>query len=440
MPFLKDDQIWSEILKRSDLGEDTEYLQFTTHEFKRSTIFLRRLLDFDMPEEVIQKLRLASASFDYQLRVTEKWATMSDLQLAVGDVSWLWNSWIPKEMITLLAGEPGTGKSQLALWFCKLVAEGLAFPGSVALEPRNVIYVDAEAAQVITKERCISMGLPLDKVYVPNLGNDMLAQPDLNNEEHRDQLENMVADIKPALIVVDSMGGIKSGGENRKEEMQPTMLYLTRLVQNNDCGIVVLHHLNKTKREEDEEITLNHLRGSTTIAQFARSVMFLAKKPQGMKLWVGKSNIAKIGEGLQVNPHFSDDEKESVITGFDFEIWSEQQKTTKIDECQTWVIEHLLRQDQLRNVSTNIFELGDETWTRRTIKDAGAILERKGLISRSGGKGSIWQLVQRPMRENHNGHGMKLIEEGEDISNNGHLQEVRLSEEVDESDRRLTDD
>lgn len=410
---LTDKQIWQEVLSRSELSEEElAWLEFTTHEFKRSTIFLRKLQELDIPDELINKLRVSAASLDFHLRLTNKWATMEDLQLAVGDVNWLWKDWIPKEMITLLAGEPGTGKSQLALWFCKLVSEGKAFPtGEANHSASNVIFVDAEAAQVITKERCISMGLPLERIFVPNLGNDMLAQPDLNDETHRNQLWNMVQEVSPKLIVIDSMGGIKSGGENKKEEMQPTMLYLTRLVQNRDCGIMVLHHLNKTKREESEEITLNHLRGSTTIAQFARSVLFLAKKPNGVKLWVGKSNIAKLVSGLQVNPIYDYNGTESVITGFDFEKWQEEVKTTKIDECQMWVI------SQLANVEGNVgqyarqlFEMGDETWTTRTIKEAGAVLERKGLITRSGGKGSIWKLLQLPMPSS-NGHHQEIEED-----------------------------
>lgn len=413
MPILTDKQLWQEITQKADLTEEDEtWLGFTTHEFKRSTIFLRRTQEIDIPEDVIQKVRLAAASMDYQIRLTNKWATMEDLQLAVGDVTWLWKDWIPKEMITLLAGEPGTGKSQLALWFCKMAAEGLPFPNGTSQPSQSVIFVDAEAAQVITKERCISMQIPLDRVFVPNLGNDMLAQPDLNDETHRNQLYNMVQEVKPSLIVVDSMGGIKSGGENKKEEMQPTMLYLTRLVQNNDCGILVLHHLNKTKREESEEITLNHLRGSTTIAQFARSVLFLAKKPQGVKLWVGKSNIAKLASGLRVVPEYEQKGTESVITGFEFEEWEDEVKTTKIEECQRWVTGHLIDRENYQNVGRSIFELGDEMWTIRTIKEAGSILEKRGVIRRSGGKNSIWQLVQLPMGERTNGH-KKEIEHGE---------------------------
>lgn len=415
MRFLTESQLWDKIVTEAGLGDQSAYLDFTRHEFKRGVVFLRLLQAIDLPPELITALTQAALQYEYQLKVTGKWATMADLQLAVGDVSWLWKDWIPKDMLTLLAGDPGTGKSQLALWFCKLVAQGLMWPNRELTTPSNVIYVDAEAAQVITKERCLNMDIPMDRVYVPNLGNDMLAQPDLADESHREQLWNMVEEVEPALIVIDSMGGIKSGGENKKEEMQPIMLYLTRLVQNRNCAILVLHHLNKTKREEHEEIALANLRGSSVIAQFARSVMFISSKPQGTKLWVGKSNIAKLATPLRLDARIEQVGRESIIRGFDFSEWSEDEKPTKIEECQRWVIEHLLTKDQYQNVGSNIFELGDETWTRRTVKDAGAVLERKGLITRSGGRGSIWQLIQHPLKEvtSGNGHAPEFYIKGE---------------------------
>ncbi len=397
-------QLWDAIVSGADLGEDEPYLNFTHHEFQRGNLFLRNLTDLEFPPEIVQKVRLSAASEGYLLTVTGRWATMKDIDLAVGDISWLWKDWLPKDMITLLAAEAGTGKSQLALWLCKCVAEGIPLPDGKRTERNKVIFVDAEAAQVITKERCHNMNISLEDVYVPNLDNNVLAQPDLALETHREQLERMVGDVNPALIVVDSMGGIKSGGENRKEDMQPIMLYLTRLVQNQGCGLLILHHLNKTKREEGEEIALNNLRGSTVIAQFARSVMFMSKKPQGVKLWVGKSNIAKLAEPLKVLARMEHVGEEEVITGFDFEPWEEEKKVTKIEECGSWVVGRLGGIPDHREVSRELFEAGDETWTTRTIKDAGAMLERKGIITRSGGKHSIWSLLQ-PQLMSHNGNG-----------------------------------
>jgi len=404
MPILTDKDIWKEIVARAELGADSIYLQPLRYEFKRDALFLRVPTDIELPSPVYESLKYAADKMGYTLRVTGQWATMADLQYAVGEISWFWENWIPNEMVTLLAGEPGTGKSHIALWLCKIAAEGLALPDGQVLPPRRTIFVDAEAGQVISKGRCEEMSIPLSNVYIPNLDNDTLAQPDLDNPSHKEQLWNMVEDVKPSLIVIDSMGGIKSGGENRKEEMQPTMLYLTQLVRNRGCGIIIIHHLNKTKREEGEEITMNHLRGSTAIAQFARSILFLSKRPQGVKLWVGKSNIAQVPDALKVVPRQEYVEGKSIIRGFDFEEWQDEIKTTKMDDCQRWILNNLAENAE-GYVFNEIKEMAkDEPYTLHMLKDAGAALERKGLIRRTGGKFSIWSILQLPMSENGNGH------------------------------------
>lgn len=398
-------QIVDHIVADAGLAEDRELLPFLRYEVQRKAIFIRVLdAQLEIPERMVERLKRSAESHGYEVRFTGKYATMADLELAVGNISWVWRNWLPKEMISMLAGEPGTGKSILALWLCKLVAEGMVLPDGQRTEAGRVIYIDAEAAQVITKERCKSMGIDPSAVYVPNLDNNMLSQPDLSEENHRTQLTNMVEDIKPSLIVIDSMGGVKSGGENRKEDMQPIMLYLTQLVQNRQTGMLVIHHLNKTKREEGEEIALGNLRGSTVISQFTRSVMFMSRKPQGIKLWVGKTNIALPPAPLKVLPETEEGEFGTMITGFDFEPWEDEVRMTKLEECATWVQARLGAQIDNQEVSHDIFEAGDETWTKRTIKDAGAMLERKGIIIRTGGRHSVWRLVQpRLHEENHNG-------------------------------------
>ncbi len=426
MPLLNDKQIWQEILSRAELTlEEKEWFVFTRQELKRSVLFVRKMQELDIPEEVVEKVRVAAQSMELQLRLTDKWPTMEDLRLAVGDVTFLWQDWIPIGFITLLAGEAKTGKSKLAQWMSKIVIEGLKWPdGSLCKEKGNAIYIDAEGSLILAANSAADMSVDLSKMRIPDFNGDMLGQPDLNNDEHKAQFVSMIKDLKPKLVIIDSLGGVKSGGENRKEDMQPTMLFLNHLAQEYQFAVVVIHHLNKTKREEEEEIAINHLRGSTAIVQFARSILFFARKPKGLRLWVGGSNVANFPEihPLKAIPLYGErtkeDRVEKYVEGYEFEEWEEEIKTTKIEECQMWVLTYLSSlQNNIGDYAKHIFELGDETWTTRTIKEAGAILERKGIISRSGGKGSIWKLIQIPMLVDtkSNGHQHNISDEMEEL-------------------------
>ena len=47
------------------------------------------------------------------------------------DIEWLWPGHIPLGMLTLIAGDPGVGKSFLTLYIAATVSAGLPWPRSV---------------------------------------------------------------------------------------------------------------------------------------------------------------------------------------------------------------------------------------------------------------------------------------------------------------------
>lgn len=403
----KDYQLWQEIVKQADLGAEEPLLKFTTHEIKRKTVFLRVFEGIEFANGLLGKLDAATRGLGYELRVTGKWATIEDLKIAVGDIRWLWKGWIPRDMITLLAADPGVGKSTLAMWFCKIVAEGLKWPDGETQEVGNAIYIDAEHAQIITASHAVNLNVPTNRVYIPALENDMLGGIDLNNPLHRETLWQMATDLQPRIIVVDSLGSAKSGGMNQKEDIEPAMLYLTHLVQQNACAVVVIHHLHKTKREEAPEIAISHLAGSYTISKLSRSIMFMEDKfSQGVKLWIGKSNVSKKPLALRVSPIETvvanpDGTFEEVVSSFEFEPWQEERRDTKIDQCKRWILEQLQEEQDHSLAAKEVFERAKEDmpFTLHMLKDAGTALERTGRIKRTGGKNSIWSLLQLELDE-----------------------------------------
>ena len=77
-----------------------------------------------------------------QESVTLKLIKMSDIESK--KVEWLWYPYIPFGKITIIQGDPGEGKTKLALELGARLTKGEHFDSQQKLEPMNVIYQTAE--------------------------------------------------------------------------------------------------------------------------------------------------------------------------------------------------------------------------------------------------------------------------------------------------------
>ena len=66
---------------------------------------------------------------------------LSEVELQ--EVNWLWYPYIPSGKITIIQGDPGEGKTTLALRLAAACSTGQTLPGMEIVEPFNVIYQTA---------------------------------------------------------------------------------------------------------------------------------------------------------------------------------------------------------------------------------------------------------------------------------------------------------
>jgi hypothetical protein len=233
-------------------------------------------------------------------------------QLAEGlpPIRWLWPDWIPRGLLSLLGAVPGAGKSYLALDLARRVLAGDPFPdGAPGPGPgAKVIYVDAEAVPQLLNERVEAWGMDREQLYL------MLPEGqgiiDLGRFADRDRLVEMAWEIRPALIVVDSLSSITSKGENSVEDVRMILAFLCRLVRDFDCGLLLIHHLRKRSPQPfpTNQLTADDFRGSSHIITMARSVMGLSVVQTGpepdrngpRRLEVLKTNLTRYPSALGV--------------------------------------------------------------------------------------------------------------------------------------------
>lgn len=162
------------------------------------------------------------------------------LSLAVEPVSWLVDRMIPRAALTLVAGEPGSYKSWLALCLGRSVAEGAPFLERAC--PRlPVLYLDRENPQAVVRERMDALGIrSAEQLRV--WGGWLVDPPPAIGDA---RLVQIARRWKP-LIVFDSLIRFHDGDENSATEMAPVMGDL-RALAHAGATVVALHHRAKSE-------------------------------------------------------------------------------------------------------------------------------------------------------------------------------------------------
>jgi hypothetical protein len=248
--------------------------------------------------EYINRLQQV-ATFGQATGQAATWADVDDL---LGPITWAWDKWLPNGMLTILASEPGTGKSALALRLAACYVSSAPWPDGSEFtgEHGKVLWCEAEAGQALNLERARHWGLDLTRLLTP-LDNP-LADFKLDNPLHKQALHSLAFRDDVRLIIVDSLRGIHSGDEN-SSDLIGLVKWLAELARDSNRPILLTHHLRKRGIFDGEDgPNLDRLRGSSAIVQPARVVWALdlpdPLDKEHKRLSVIKSNLARFPEAV----------------------------------------------------------------------------------------------------------------------------------------------
>ncbi|MDD4890015.1 MAG: AAA family ATPase [Phycisphaerae bacterium] len=193
-----------------------------------------------------------------------------------GPVRWLWPGVIPLGKVTMLAGDPGLGKSLVALDVAARVTTGSAWPaGGAACERGTVLLLSAEDdladtvrprldaaggnAEYMTAVQAIKLVGDKNELAV-DLSRDL---PSLAKMAKR------VTDIR--LIVIDPISAYLGGNSSLHGVMRP----LAKMASESGAAVLCVHHLGKKAQSNP----LYRLQGSVAFAAAARQVLAVAADP-----------------------------------------------------------------------------------------------------------------------------------------------------------------
>jgi hypothetical protein len=188
---------------------------------------------------------------------------------------------IPAEGLVVVAAPPKVGKtilmSQLALVTgCDDGPPRPLFLGR-AVQPGRALYVLEEGSRESLRYRVRRQmdGLSIDHSSVTWV---LQAHLRLDHAPSVKDLRAMVADVAPALVVLDPLNRLHGLDENRPSEMARVMGQAVGIVQEAHCAVVVLHHLTKPNAEHRGRL-VDRIRGAGSIVGATDANLVL--EPQG---------------------------------------------------------------------------------------------------------------------------------------------------------------
>ncbi|MBI3987031.1 MAG: AAA family ATPase, partial [Lentisphaerae bacterium] len=335
---------------------------------------------------------------------------VSDIQAR--PIHWLWPGKIARAKPTLIAGNPGLGKSQITVSLAAVVSTGGHWPvDRTPCEPGNVVILSAEDAPEDTiKPRLMAAGADLDRCFIlegvyDTKQDGTQVRRAFTLRRDIDRLAAILREIgNVALVIVDPISAYLSGTDSHNNaEVRAALAPLAELADQHGAAIVVVSHLNKGGGTDP----LCRVTGSLAFVAAARAAFIVTVDPgdEKRRLFLAmKNNLAECREGLafrvegckagKIETSRVSWEAEGVtITADEALNLLPDDGRTALDDCKEWLKDFLLFGGQTEK--NEIMKHGEKQgFSERTIHRARKALN---LIVETTGFGrekrSAWSLL-----------------------------------------------
>lgn len=207
---------------------------------------------------------------------------------------WLWPGYIPAGKITILAGDPGMGKSTISIDLVSRISQGTFLPSGGRTIAGTCLIASAEdAAEDTIMPRLIAAGANISRIGIIR---EVMIQDEahyLSFPRDLERLRALVIAKGARLLIIDPMNAFMEKGTDtyKDQDVRLVLAPLESIAEETGVSILIVAHLNK----KEESSTLYRVGGSIGFIGAARSVLAVSHttKDDTRALYSLKSNLAK---------------------------------------------------------------------------------------------------------------------------------------------------
>jgi hypothetical protein len=196
--------------------------------------------DFEKVKEYISKFNSCGIS-----ETKELYSRIGSLEVKAPD--WLINGLFEIDSTTILFGDPGTGKSFIALDIGASIACNIDFHTFKTIKTGPVVYICGEGRNTIAR-RCQAWAVHNDldlaqfPFYILNTPIQLLDAKSLI------PLQNVLKQIndkdgQPVLLIIDTWNRLEGGEENSNSDTAKAIAALDKLCKPYQCSRLIVHHV-----------------------------------------------------------------------------------------------------------------------------------------------------------------------------------------------------
>lgn len=247
---------------------------------------VEKLAENPFDDEVLERLaRLPRGS------AASRGMAIDDPPLEMPRPTWLVEGLVARGDILVLAGEPAAGKSLLAASLALSLAVGDANPLGAWLGPERpvrVLLVDEEqhphkaAGRLLRLAR--GMGVKLDEVVGRTFWWTKPRQGfSFRSRDWVSRLHETLADIRPDLLVIDSLRAVRTGSEvDAAATRQFFHQHVYPLVATYGCAVMFLHHTRKMPPGEKRRLGVqDDIAGADIVGAVDAAMLLQVEQKEG---------------------------------------------------------------------------------------------------------------------------------------------------------------